>query len=199
MKFRLIVFLKHCYCDTNSKDCTVCCHNTQLFCTADSRWDHKDPAFRRMMHLRYLFAKPATIDVFAMKRRFFRKSVSSTLRNSRFWSISSILVILQSNCKQFLRTILVIKYVPQMYIYLQVEKKSLQLDIAQPACPSTSEFKRLFVARDINGTLVNVLQNDDKDEGPIMQQWFYTVTCNNNAFKAKRACPGCCIGIDQTK
>ena len=86
-----------------------------------------------------------------------------------------------------------------MYIYLQVEKKSLQLDIAQPACPSTSEFKRLFVARDINGTLVNVLQNDDENKGPIMQQWFYTVTCNNNAFKAKRACPGCCIGIDQTK
>ncbi len=77
-------------------------------------------------------------------------------------------------------------------LILQLTKKSLELDIAQPVCPSVSQWQLLFSAKDINGTFVEVFQPEFGNEG---QQWFYTVTCSN-AFKAKRSCPSCCIGID---
>ncbi len=80
-------------------------------------------------------------------------------------------------------------------VCLQVTKKSLELDIAQPACPSVSQWRLLFSAKDINETFVEVFQPKFGSEG---QQWFYTVTCGNNAFKARRSCPACCIGIDQS-
>ena len=78
---------------------------------------------------------------------------------------------------------------------IQMTKKSLELDIAQPACPSVSQWRLLSFAKDINETLVEVFQPKVGSEG---QQWFYTVTCSNNAFTAKRSCPSCCIGIDHS-
>lgn len=70
-------------------------------------------------------------------------------------------------------------------------------DVAQSSCPAHTEWRILHSAKDINNTEVQVFQPEVGSDQSI--QWFYTVTCKNNALRSRRECIGCCIGTDHSK
>ncbi|XP_064628847.1 uncharacterized protein LOC135488248 isoform X2 [Lineus longissimus] len=75
---------------------------------------------------------------------------------------------------------------------IKTSKKSIEYGIPHTICPSKTEWRRLFAAKDINDTNVEVWQPRRGTDG---QQWFYTVECNEERLQ-RQVCPGCCSGID---
>ncbi|KAK2176893.1 hypothetical protein NP493_633g01028 [Ridgeia piscesae] len=74
------------------------------------------------------------------------------------------------------------------------------VDQSQSVCPSAAEWRQLFTAKDMNDTNVEVFQPDNLASSQLEhQQWFYTVTCDNEALTSARDCSNCCIGIDHTR
>src|SRR6218665_2183693 len=70
-------------------------------------------------------------------------------------------------------------------------------DVAQSSCPAHTEWRILHTAKDLNNTDVQVFQ-PEVGSGESLQ-WFYTVTCKNNALRSRRDCVGCCIGMDHNR
>ncbi|ESO94809.1 hypothetical protein LOTGIDRAFT_161061 [Lottia gigantea] len=77
------------------------------------------------------------------------------------------------------------------------EKRTFQHFTAQSVCPSSTNWRLLRYARDMNDTEVEVFQPTEGNEG---FQWFYTVSCNEqHKVMTNPVCPGCCRGINRRR
>ncbi|XP_045196164.1 venom nerve growth factor-like [Mercenaria mercenaria] len=86
-------------------------------------------------------------------------------------------------------------------VTLSRNKRSIfDIGVAEPSCPFTTEWVRLYAARDINNTEVVVFQPSDDNSNRF--QWFYTVTCDYELLSFENIgtqCPKCCRAVNRRR